>query len=298
MNNLQFNKYLSRFNSLQFICLIFIIILSQILPFSSKINESFAFDQKQIESTAAVKNESEINKAIVEIQKSYLDGIAKSYFIEISQSTKRIELIVLILSFLITVLTILIAFLSYTSSKRVEDIISKNEHYLKEHEKNLDAKITKQVAYFFSINLKNKLDLIDKKIIEEIENAKTIFKNEIEKDFAEPIEKRYLLAEYVISSVLDNLSPLILKSLNDGRYDDYMDIMKNFSKIQVGLRQILSADPYDIFTGLGTLFDVIHFLPKYKLWSLICLLNNQKRLNLENISAAKRIGRAVGLNFT
>jgi hypothetical protein len=120
----------------------------------------------------------------------------------------------------------------------------------------------------------------------------------INTDFNEPFETRMLHSEYTRVELWTKIGPHIAKAMSGQDAAQFLSLWEYFTKGQLALRQILSSDQAEIFSGLGFFWalaqDPRQLVPKNKLWKLIGLLNKQGRLEADNLIAVKKLGDIIG----
>ena len=168
--------------------------------------------------------------------------------------------------------------------KEIDSKMAQNTEKLETKIDDFDKIINNKVEWRIRESLNKKYDqfLIETK--DKIEDF-------LENDFSEQLETRYLLAEYVEHNMHNYTAKKIYDSFKDNDIDTALYFCINLSKGKVAIRQLLSHDPLDIYTGLCTFRALIgtKFLAKNHLISLIKTMQKQKRFNLDNDDMARRL---------
>lgn len=241
----------------------------------------------------------------------------------LSSSNQRMENAILFLTALILVLGLVVGFLNWQIMResreamtglreqlrdfRIEmkdqrkSVDDKNETMKKEiqdsigkESRAIDEKIRWRVEFLFQSRLSS--------IGEEVSKiAKDTITSYFDEDFTSDLEKRYLRAEYVRNCTWSQVSAKMNAMMEREPWDhsEASELWSHFFRAQLGLRQVLSGDARDVFTGLGNMRVLAKegIVPAGPLWNLICLLKEQKRLSWENLDLARRLGRDIGKTF-
>ncbi|MGE0090912.1 MAG: hypothetical protein AB7S50_15695 [Bacteroidales bacterium] len=157
---------------------------------------------------------------------------------------------------------------------------------------NIDIEIKNRVNDYISSK-------IDSKIKNTIDKTEKFIVQSLDRDFSGPLEKRYLLAEYLLNSIWNSISNKIAECISSNRIIEIPLLLNKLSSGQLAVRQLLSNDEKDIFTGLGTLRVMANnnLLSSEYFWKLIVLLNKQNRFSQNNYYLSKQIGSDFDLRL-
>ncbi len=210
---------------------------------------------------------------------------------------------------------------------RIDEKMESAEKRIKEHEERIDMKLVAAESWgkdeakridrrselaIQKINdqserLERKLEAINAKVIDQVElalgkrlgarldaisrQAQSWINDFIEQDFSESLEKRYLSMEYVRNGIWIEIATRVTEALHEGNFQKAVKLWNLFFRAQLSLRQLLSADQIDIFTGLGNLrvMTDMALVPKESLANLITILRKEKRFSWENERFARSI---------
>ena len=179
-----------------------------------------------------------------------------------------------------------------TRSQLHEERIREDGRRLEERLKSVRQEVGDQVNLVIGKKLEKKLNELSRQAQDRIVAY-------LEEDFTEPLERRYLSTEYVRNGIWVQVSSRMNDAIARNDHVEVTQLWNRFFKGQVALRQLLSAEEKDVFTGLCSLrvFARQGFVPKDSLWKLVILLKEQGRLNWENVDMARRLGRDIGRRF-
>jgi Mg2+ and Co2+ transporter CorA len=174
--------------------------------------------------------------------------------------TDRVNITIMILSaivFLVSISAPIIIWLMERKTRRDS----------KEMEERLQSKFQNEI-----------MQRIISQLQDQIKNYEAILIEHLDYE-VDPIEKRLMKEEKVRSDIWGLLFSRMSEALEKNKPAEYLKGWADFHKLQIALSQLLSKDPTDICTGLGT-FISLHEegLVPVSLWDLILLLKEQNRI--------------------
>jgi hypothetical protein len=262
-----------------------------------------------------VKNNSIINKTVPienigENSKNMTDKFIGALIDKVSEQHKYsgwLELSIMILTAAILAATLLLIYVlplllkeTRAHGNRIDEKLKEIDPRMREYQEVLEKMMhqtNQNIEFRINSLLYNELENIVEKFSDQIRKR---IENYLEQeDFTKLLEERYLSMEYVSLGIWQKISSLVYQALRNQDYDEVIRLWGKLYATQLALRQLLSPKVTDIYTGMGTLRSIADekLIPIEPLWSLICLLNEQERLNGKNYEFACDLGKENGKTF-
>jgi hypothetical protein len=222
---------------------------------------------------------------------------------------------VAIFSSLIAIVSLiaLLAFNTITLIKKMKDNFDTDIKGYKEQIKEITVNLSGDINQFKN-NIDDRVALIDKNIMESVDNKlrEDYFKfsekanrriveylEDLDKDFSLPLEERYLSMEYVYLDIWERISEEMMVAWGQQDSRKFFTFWNKLYVTQLALRQTLSGDQQDVFTGMGSLRAIASegLVSVDILWEFISVLKKQGRLSPENLALARELGRDIGKTF-
>ena len=220
---------------------------------------------------------------------------------QVGNHADNIDRTIAILSHIILIITLLIAltigYLEWTSKRDYKDFTKEIKDENSRFQKNIQGQIDeieerivlKATTDIFQ-RVRLHADSFERTMNERANNFLYRLSERLELEAA-PIEKRLMKAERLRNDIWDLLFKKLRKALKGGNWDEYLEGWNDFHKLNEALSQILSKEPDDICSGLGTFISLYpDKLVPDSLWDFVLLLKKQNRLNEKVTSIAKKLG--------
>lgn len=121
----------------------------------------------------------------------------------------------------------------------------------------------------------------------------------LQNDLSRPLEQRYLLVQYLRNGIWGKLQKPLLSDLENHNYVGILERVRFILSTDTALRQMLSSNPGDVYTGTARLLDLVNkhreSIPTNLLWRFVCLLSQQQRFRTSaSLAMASKLCEALG----
>lgn len=184
----------------------------------------------------------------------------------------------------IMILSAIVLLVSISAPMLILYMDRKTKRESKEMEERLASKFQNEIMQRILSQLRDQIKNYESILIEHLDYE------------VDPIEKRIMKEEKLRSDIWGLLFFRLSKALEEKNWNEYLKGWADFHKLQVALSQLLSKDPTDICTGLGTFINLYRDgLVPDSLWDLILLLKKQNRIKgLTTRHIVEKLGKALG----